>query len=265
MLLVVSEQGLGDTVMCLRHIRILRQRGLSFCMAIQDCLVEVAKKSFPDISIYPVSSINEWTMGPWTPIMSLSRVLKTDLYIDRANVMPYLSTNTYSDKENQSRSEKLSEFLIGLCWQGNPETEQGNLVGRSCGLSTFAQLAEIGNIRFISLQKEHGREELSECSFRHLFINAEEAGFRIDSIEETATTIKSCNLVITVDTMIAHLSGALGQQTWTLLKKVPDWRWGLEGSKTSLYPTMKLYRQRDFGVWSDVINILASDLKQLVS
>ena len=85
------------------------------------------------------------------------------------------------------------------------------------------------------------------------------------SFSETAAIILNCDLIITIDSAMAHLSGALGQKTWVLLKKIPDWRWGLYGENSFWYESMQLYRQENLGEWNSPLSQMRTDLKGLIN
>jgi ADP-heptose:LPS heptosyltransferase len=126
-------------------------------------------------------------------------------------------------------------------------------------------LAELGNVEFVSLQKGPGSEQLQGCSFRHRFVACQP---EIDSswdFVETLSILAACDLVITSDTSVAHLAGALGRPTWVLLKRVPEWRWGLEGETTPWYrSSMRLFRQKRAGDWAELIGRVKKKLENLI-
>ena len=144
--------------------------------------------------------------------------------------------------------------IIGINWQGNPNAEKQSLRGRSIPLEYFAPIAKTMNAKFVSLQKGFGSEQLDKCSFRQDFIDAQIMVDQIWDFEETAAIIANCDLIITTDTVVAHLSGGLGKKTWLLMQYVPDWRWGLKGDSTFWYPSIKLFRQTRPDDWNGVIN-----------
>jgi ADP-heptose:LPS heptosyltransferase len=118
-------------------------------------------------------------------------------------------------------------------------------------------LLSIPGVELLSLQKGNVREadtqKLSDMKIRDL-------SNELNDFSDTASIIENLDLVITVDTSVAHLAGAMGKPVWTLLPYIPDWRWMLDGDDTPWYPTMKLYRQKKHGDWEDVFNRVASDL-----
>ena len=151
---------------------------------------------------------------------------------------------------------------VGVCWQGNPDAVSE--AGRSFPLRALAPLASLPGVRLISLQKTHGLDQLAALP----------AGMQVETLGEafddgpdafvdTAAAMAGLDLVVTADTSIAHLAGALGRRVWVALKQAPDWRWGLDRADSPWYPTMRLYRQRARGDWTGVFEAIAADAARL--
>jgi hypothetical protein len=146
----------------------------------------------------------------------------------------------------------ITGFRVGICWQGNPQF--GRDAGRSVPLADLAPLAHLPNVRLISLQKIFGLEQLESLAGAFEVIDlrpeydAEDGAFT-----NAAAIMLNLDLVISVDTAIAHLAGALGVKVWTMLPKLPDWRWLLERDDTPWYPTMRLFRQSRAGDWASEV------------
>ena len=104
-----------------------------------------------------------------------------------------------------------------------------------------------------------------ECKFRDKFVSCQKDIDNIWDFSETAAIISKCNLVITSDTSVAHLSGALGKETWVLLQKIPDWRWGINSKETFWYPSVKLFRQNINNSWKEVMKNVEINLIQYLS
>lgn len=150
---------------------------------------------------------------------------------------------------------------IGICWQGRPDYKADRR--RSVPLSEFAPLAAADGVCLISLQKGEGAEQLDAQDWRDAVLRP---GAEMDAdgaFLDTAAIIANLDLVITSDTAMAHLAGALGTRVWLLLAHVPDWRWGTEGTDTPWYPNMRLFRQKRPGNWAgamaDIINQLGKE------
>jgi hypothetical protein len=163
-----------------------------------------------------------------------------------------------ADLPHEHRSEQ--GCLVGIHWQGNPVAEQAELRGRSLPLEAFSPLAAERACTFLSLQKGFGSEQLDGCSFRDRFDTCQLQVNETWDFVETAAIIAHCDLIITSDSAVAHLAGGMGKRTWLLLHQVPDWRWGLDGERTFWYPSMRLFRQREAGNWSELMQRVAAAL-----
>jgi hypothetical protein len=146
-------------------------------------------------------------------------------------------------------------FKVGLCWQGNPKGRIDE--GRSIPLEKYAPLAAIPGVRLISLQRTHGLEQLKTLPARMTVETLGDFDTGADAFVDTAAIMNGLDLVITSDTAIPHLAGALGIPAWVALKHVPDWRWMLERSDSPWYPSLKLFRQPKPGDWDSVLAAMA--------
>ena len=144
-----------------------------------------------------------------------------------------------------SRRSGAEGFKIGICWQS-----RGGVGGRSFSLSDLRGISEVPGIRLISLQK---REAASDSPVGlELMDLGEDFDAGPDGFLDTAAAMMACDLVISTDTSVAHLAGALGVPTWLVLRHNPDWRWMKDRSDSPWYPTMRLFRQKTAGVWTPV-------------
>ena len=134
---------------------------------------------------------------------------------------------------------------VGIVWQGNAGHKADRW--RSVRLEQFAPLAELPGVRLVSLQKGSGSEQLEKTPGLALDLGPE-----LTDMADTAAVIRCLDLVISVDTAVAHLAGALGVPVWVAVPKIPDWRWLLEREDSPWYPTMRLFRQTQQGQWDDV-------------
>ena len=154
----------------------------------------------------------------------------------------------------KQRLAGIEGLRVGIGWQGNPRYPFDR--GRSIPLEQFAPLAQIPQVRLISLQKEAGIDQLARNaeSFEIITLGGEldaEGAF-----VDTAAVIRNLDLVVTSDTALAHLAGALGAAVWMPLPIVPDWRWLLARDDSPWYPTMRLFRQSTAGDWHEVFDEL---------
>jgi tetratricopeptide (TPR) repeat protein/ADP-heptose:LPS heptosyltransferase len=256
-LLVVSEQGLGDTLQFIRYVPILRQKGFEISLSIPEKLHGLIQVS--GLHPSPISPAEGCAApaSPWIALLSLAKHLgvRPDRPICSAS---YLSCNATMVKHWQRKLRDERQPIVGINWQGNPDTEKRILRGRSLNLETFKPLAERTNVRFLSLQKGFGSEQLQTCSFVHRFVSCQHDISKTWDFLNTAAIIANCDLIITSDTAVAHLAGGMGKPTWLLLHHVPDWRWGLHGESTFWYPSMRLFRQQERGNWAEVMQRVAS-------
>ena len=195
------------------------------------------------------------------PLLSLPGVFRTTLDTIPCNV-PYLHAKTDLVSHWRGKLPLSDCFKIGIAWQGNlanPTDRQ-----RSIPLRFFERLAQVEGVQLISLQKGSGADQLRGMPpFPVLDLDGtldEGSGPFMD----TAAIMMNLDLVVSMDTSVAHLAGALGVPVWVALTMAPDWRWLLNREDSPWYPTMRLFRQRRFGDWDDVFERMAGELKALV-
>ena len=141
---------------------------------------------------------------------------------------------------------------------GNPEFARD--AERSCRLASFAPLAAVPGVAWFALQQGRGKAETAPAGMQLAPINAGVADYA-----DTAAILDQLDLVITVDTSVANLAGAMGRPGWVLLGKRPDWRWGLAGDVSPWYPSLRLFRQNVAGQWDAVLAAVAAELAALTS
>ncbi|MFZ0407399.1 MAG: tetratricopeptide repeat protein [Cyanobium sp.] len=257
-LLLVGEQGLGDMLQFSRYAPSLRAVAGSVALCLSEPLVDlVAAAGIADAVWTPEQAAQH--RGPWLPLLSVFQALGQSPDALAAAV-PYLQVPAARIEHWRQRIQRGPGPLIGLNWQGNPEAELGSGRGRSLPLASLEPLSHLSQLQFLSLQKGPGAEQLASCSFRERFCVGQEQVEAAWSFLDTAAIICACDLIISSDSVVAHLAGALGRPVWLLLKWVPDWRWGLEGDSSHWYPSMRLFRQRQGGDWSEPIERLAAEL-----
>ena len=129
----------------------------------------------------------------------------------------------------------------------------------------FAPIFKSNRAKALSLQKGSGSEQLENCSFKDKFVNTQKEINKILDFSEMAAIIINCDLIITSDTVVAHLAGALGKPTWLLLKYIPEWRWGLMGNQSFWYSSMRLFRQSNKKDWAEVIKSVSDELDNFLT
>ncbi|MBI3860707.1 MAG: glycosyltransferase, partial [Planctomycetia bacterium] len=151
---------------------------------------------------------------------------------------------------------------VGIVWTGNPAQNLNAL--RSCTLAHFARLATIPGIAWYSLQRE-ADEQAVAAGWPAGAPSITALGPMLNDFGDTAAVIGALDLVISVDTSVAHLAGALGRPVWTLLSHTPDWRWQLDRADSAWYPTMRLFRQPRWGDWDSVFEAVAPALREFIA
>jgi tetratricopeptide (TPR) repeat protein len=262
-LLLVSEQGLGDTLHFMRYVQTLKEVGVDVSLCAQSKLHELIKASGVDSSPLTPEEALDNQHGHWLPLLSLPQHLGITPDNPIAN-NPYIKIPDSLIKSWKARLSSEHRPIIGINWQGNPDHEQSSSSGRSLPLEAFAPIANIEDITLLSLQKGFGSEQLDQCSFKNRFVQCQDQINETWNFLETAAIIANCDLVITSDTSVAHLAGGMGQATWILLKQIPEWRWGIHGETTFWYPSARLFRQTEQGNWHAVTERVATALKKSI-
>ena len=151
-----------------------------------------------------------------------------------------------------------SKRLIALHWQGNPGHENSLYSrGRSLPFERFLALQQLADVEFVSIQKGAGSEQ---CRTEHNlnFVAGQETVNQSMDFRDTAAVLANCDLLISSDSAVVHLAGAMGIPTWLALRWIPEWRWGLEGDRTAWYDSVRLFRQPRDGDWNAVIKAMVA-------
>ena len=246
-LLLIGEQGFGDTLMCLRYLPGLTARGTRITVR---CRPELKRLVAGLAEVETVWTADEAVPagGAYLPMMDLPGLFGTAAD-DIPGAEGYLAAAPAADVGDGTAR------TVGLVWAGSPTHE--NDARRSVPLAVLAPLLDVPGHRLFSLQMGPGRDDLTACGFSDRITDLAP---RIGDFADTATLVQALDLVITADTAIAHLAGALGKPAWVMLPFVPDWRWGLEGAETPWYASARLYRQPTPGDWASVVRVIVHDL-----
>jgi hypothetical protein len=251
-LLLYCEGGLGDTLQFCRYAALSAALGASVLLEVQPPLLDLLA-NLKGVSQLIAKGSPLPPFDYQCPLMSLPLAFKTTL--DSIPAAPqYLHGDKIKVAHWRKRLGERKRPRVGLVWSGNPN----NTIDprRSIRLADWvARLPD--EFQFISLQKDVRPmdEEILEASPWISRFDTELYDF-----SDTAGLCECLDLVISVDTSVAHLSGSLGLRTWVLLPFIPDWRWMLDRDDSPWYPTMKLYRQRAVGDWNEVFGRVAADL-----
>jgi tetratricopeptide (TPR) repeat protein len=259
-LYICAEQGLGDTIQFCRYALLAAEKGAEVVLAVQDPLVRLMRSLGANVRIMgttadpPASDFH-------IALLSMPFAFHTGADSVPARI-PYLSSEPENVRHWKERigSEGLR---IGICWQGAKGGEVD--IGRSFPVRHFEGIAKLPGVRLISLQKNAGAEQLLDLPAG---MNVQTFGNDLDpgpdAFVDTAAIMENLDLVITSDTAVAHLAGALGRPAWVALNFVPDWRWLLDRTDSPWYPTMRLFRQTERENWQGVFVAIEAQLRGLL-
>lgn len=246
-ILLRAEQGLGDTLQFIRFAPLVRERGGRVIVEAPPVLAGVLR-SCPGIDDVvggtPVIAVTD----VYAFMLSLPRLLGITLANLPAKV-PYLFADAARAAHWREELSTFPGFKVGIVWQGRQDNPQD--LTRSVPLAEFAPLAEIPGVHLFSLQVGLGTAQLTALA-GHFAVTDLGSRFNPTSFEDAAAVIDNLDLVITVDTALAHLAGALGKPVWVALGVRSDWRWLLDREDSPWYPTLRLFRQRQPGDWQEV-------------
>ncbi|HLJ94023.1 MAG TPA: tetratricopeptide repeat protein [Gemmataceae bacterium] len=256
-ILLYAEQGLGDTLHFIRYVPLVRRGGGRVLVMCPRSLHQLLREG-PEIDGLLGPGETPPPFDVYAPLLSLPGLMGTTPATIPAEV-PYLRTKADPVERWRRELSKLDGFKIGIAWQGSREHKRDRF--RSVPVETFAPLVALSGVRLVSLQKGPGADQLSRLPQDWQILDA---GNRIEDWADTAGLVKHLDLVVTVDSAVAHLAGALAIPVWVALPFAPDWRW-LQGREDSpWYPSMRLFRQRERGQWTDVFARIATAVQTLL-
>jgi tetratricopeptide (TPR) repeat protein len=258
-ILLYAEQGLGDTMQFVRYVPMLLARGAEITLEVQPNVYRLLKNSFGQTPVRIIRAGEALPDFDWQcPLLSLPLAFGTDL-ASIPSVVPYLHAEAAAAAQWAQRLP-ANTLRVGLTWGGNPKHSRESQ--RSIPLQQLARITRIEGATFYSLQKGAAAAGLKALApeLRIIDLDGEQKDFA-----DTAAIAANLDLVISIDTSVLHLAGAIGRPVWILLHNLPDWRW-LRGRTTSpWYPTAKLFRQTVAGDWSGVLDQVEESLRTLVN
>jgi Tfp pilus assembly protein PilF len=252
-ILILAEQGLGDALQFCRYAGLAARQGGRVTVACRQPLERILggctgvgrviseKDPIPEFDCY-------------APLLSMPRICGTSLETIPAEV-PYISVDPALEARWRAELGAIEGFKIGVAWQGNPD--HGKDRQRSFRLAQLEPLAKAPGVCLISLQKGLGHEQLGGLDGRFPVIDL---GPRLEDLADTAAVVRNLDLVVSPDTSLAHLAGALGARVWLALPQAADWRWLTGRDDTPWYPTMRLFRQARWGDWDAVFACMAASI-----
>ena len=250
---VHAEQGLGDTINFCRYLEPLAKRARHVRFGCQEPLVDLLRASLPGVEIVP----HPEGPGDCTRIVPL-----LDLPMRLGMHEPWWPGAPYLRAQDTPPLALPDDGMpaVGIAWAGNPD--HGNDRFRSIAAENLLFLASDPRARVVSLQRQVPDSQLERIDAAGLMLDA---GSRLFSFADSAAMLARLDLVVSVDTSIAHLAGAMGKPVWMLLPAAPDWRWGISGSATPWYPSMRIFRQREHGDWSAPLAEMATAFQAFVA
>jgi tetratricopeptide (TPR) repeat protein len=261
-ILLHAEQGLGDTIHFVRYARLVRQRGGRTVVQCQRPLVRLLSRC-PGIDVLLPQGAPLPPYDVHASLQSLPGIFRTDLPTIPAEV-PYLHADPDLVEHWRRELAPVRGFRVGIVWQGNPQHPWDR--HRSIPLTAFEPLARVEGVRLIGLQKGCGSEQLQELAGRFPVLTL---GSLVDETSgpfmDTAAILRHLDLLVTADSAVAHLAGALAVPGWVALSFSPDWRWLLGREDSPWYPSLRLFRQPALGDWGSVFARMAEALRERVA
>ncbi|HEV7301792.1 MAG TPA: tetratricopeptide repeat protein [Tepidisphaeraceae bacterium] len=257
-ILLHYEQGLGDTFQFIRYAKELKNRGATVVFECQASTRQILSRT-PGIDEFVIRGEKPPQCEFYAPLLTLPGTCQTNLDTLPRRV-PYVFGDPAQTWDWKQRLAQVAGFRIGIVWQGNPEHKGDR--NRSIPLRCFAPLANLPGVQLVSLQKNLGVEQIEQLGGLFTPVDFKGIAEGGDGWLRTAAIVANLDLVITADTSVAHLCGAMGVPIWVALPTSPDWRWLLEREDTPWYPTMRLFRQAQPGDWDELFARIAEAVRQ---
>jgi len=254
-ILIHAEQGLGDTVMCARYVPMVIERGARVIVEVQKPLKRLMS-AIPGVAQTVAYGETLPDFDTRVSFGSLPRAFETTIDTIPKQI-PYLTAPAESPALEALSASDDARPRVGICWAGNPAFPTDH--NRSIPLPVFSELLRTPGIRFVSLQQnlKPGDDQIL-AEFGNIDLDSDRKG---SGLHDTAALMSKLDLVITVDTVIGHLAGALGRPFWVLLAFYAYWPWMRYRTDSLWYPTARLFRQAEIANWTGVIERVSSALK----
>ena len=256
-LLLHYEQGYGDNIQLLRYVPLVCEKGGRVILELQKPLIRLAQTLRSSAEIIPAGSRRP-PFDLRCSLISLPRVFRTTIDTIPGPV-PYLSPDPVLVARWRERLANGDGLKVGLVWAGNPK--QATETKRGIGLAAYRPLFSLKGIRWFSLQVGPRAGDVSRLPAGLI----EDLSGDLTDFAETAAAVANLDLVITTDTAVGHLAGAIGHPIWIMLRWAPDWRWGLAGSDNPWYPTARLFRQPQRDRWQEPVEQVRAALTELAA
>ena len=250
-ILLYAEQGIGDTLQFLRYVQLVAARGGQVILEVQAPLVTLLQHH---PLVYAVVAHGEALpdFDVQCSLMSLGAIFKTTI-----STIPPIDHYLHSPVRDSSGKP----LHVGLVWAGNPSHERDR--ERSIPLETLSSFLAVDGIAWHSLQHGTAAVQLAELGSQSCFRNVRNLGSSFRTFAHTKQAIDGLDLVITIDTSVAHLAGSMGKPVWIMLPCHPDWRWLLKRHDSPWYPSARLFRQPLPGDWTPVVTAIKTELAKM--
>lgn len=254
-LLLLPEQGLGDFIQFVRFAKSLTDRGANVVVQTPPELAALTA-TVPGVGRVIAADKAELTIHTHAHLLSLPHLLK----VNAGNIHgePYMTPPADAVAKWKERLKAVPGFKVGIVWQGNPMHTGDRW--RSVPLMKFAPLAAVPGVTLCSVQKGHGREQMEDVSFPMF-----DFGEELTDFTDTAGLLANLDLLITIDSAVTHLAGAIGTKVWTLIAANNDWRWMTDRTDTPWYQSMTLFRQPKVQDWDAVFTDVERELRAVVT
>lgn len=254
---VFCDQGIGDGLMFIRYLPFLNKYFKKIKVMVSDRIIELLKRSYKEYK-----SIEFYPMSKRFPKYDKSVILSSLPYFLKMNFnnIPFSKKYIISKEELKNKYSNIinsDKLKVGICWEAGGIGWR-ELLNRTLNVSLYAPFLKIDKIQFYSLQVNPTMDNYKE------YKNLIELGSSFKNFDDTAGAIENLDLVITVDTSVAHLAGAMGIKTFLLLPYCPDWRWFDDDKITNWYDSVRIFKQTKSADWEDVINDIYDELKLLI-
>ncbi len=260
-LLIHSEQGVGDVLMIIRLLPLVKKHGGRIVFACHKPLKQLLLNNPYVDRWFPIDEPANIDFEIYTPLLCLPGLLGINEH-NLPKEVPYVISEPARIENWKPKIAEIPGFKVGIGWQGSPTFEGDQF--RSIPLKHYAAVAKVPNVTLISMQKGDGEDQMAalrnEVPVRTIPDLDKDGAFL-----DTAAIMHNLDLVITSDTALAHLAGALGVPVWVLLSTGCDWRWGHDRSDSYWYPSMRLFRQKNLGDWAPVFAEVAAALAERVA
>jgi hypothetical protein len=256
-ILIHTEQGIGDVLQFVRLLPALKRQAARVVFACQKALHTLLRPLACVDEWFPIDEPGKISFQTYSSLLSLPFLLS----VEEATIpreVPYVAADPQRVEHWRPRMAALPGFKVGVCWQGSP-TFQGDSL-RSIPLAQFAPLAEVPGVTLVSLQKGPGVEQIGPNREKVPLVVFDDLD-RDAALVDTAAIVQHLDLVVSSDTSIPHLLGALGRPVWVMLQMGCDWRFGIGRADCPWYPTMRLFRQKSLGDWAGVFAEVAAALR----